>query len=823
MRRWQTNFIAGEVSRQASARFDANFYGSAAELLENLFVKLEGGVVRAGAGRHAAAPKHHDRRCRLIPFKKSNEDVVVIEAGDNYFRYHDAKTLADLGQETATAFDLPSVDALYWFQSADVMFLTVKTGALQPKALRRFADNNWSLIDYDCREGPFLPETIDGGAITVSNVTGNVTVSGFGSFAAGHVGARFRLFEPLGGKPYKAWQSEEGKEKDSNADDVQNGELREHEGRVYRANPGGVCTNQPPIHESGTVLDGGTVGWEYLHELAGVLKITGVNGPSLATAIVESYIPKTTTAKWAEGFFSNARGWPFVGGIFQSRLYFAGAPQFPDTLWGSRIDGFNQSYCDFKQSAGSGEVVDDDAVVRTLNDSEVNRIAWMLTGEQILLGHAGGVVRVTGPSINEPITPAGASAVRPEPPPGAYFNARAVRAGDAVIYATTSGRKVVALNPADFSFQTLTARCRDKGAARFKEFAYAGETEARLYALREDGRLFACAYDREQNVVAWSTLVPGGTYQGGAPPVESICVVPGADGRDRLWYVVMRTIDGQTRRAIEVMDPDFDADETPPEAGGIADGAVVVDRWNKDPAKTISISGGTLRDQAVTLTATGFSFAAGDVGAVYHLRRRLAPVAEVRIDAQAGATATGVLLADLPPGFAPSLRFEQWAIASSAISGLAHLEGETVGVWGDAADLGNFTVEGGAIVLPEPVAYAVAGLRKAWRGRSLPFIAELADGISKGKPLAVQKGYVELIDTATENARVTTIADGVRSNVVVVGARNSDDLMPTAPPLRSGTFRVPFASGHATRFQVEVSGDGMGPANFLAIGVEYGD
>ena len=55
---------------------------------------------------------------------------------------------------------------------------------------------------------------------------------------------------------------------------------------------------------------------------------------------------------------------------------------------------------------------------------------------------------------------------------------------------------------------------------------------------------------------------------------------------------------------------------------------------------------------------------------------------------------------------------------TTTISGLGHLEGETVVCWADGADVGTYTVASGAITLPTAVSKAVAGLHYRARSRS---------------------------------------------------------------------------------------------------------
>lgn len=830
----QTNLSAGEISKQAAARFDLAMRGAAAEALENVYVMIEGGVTRAGGGIHVAAPKHHDKRARLIPFKKSNEDVVIIEAGENYFRYHNAFMRAPLLDgssnviETATSYDAASIPGIYSFQSADVMFFTVKTGLKKPAILIRYDDDDWQLSDYEAKEGPFLPQDQNNITLTPSAATGSITISSSpsGVFSADQVGCRFRLWTNNQGVPYAAWKPEE--------QSLTIGMRRVHQGRVYRVTFAGDGTNSPPIHEKGAVKDGGAVEWTFEQDLAGVVKVTGFNSASSVDADVESQLPEgLSTNTWAEGFFSDKRGWPFVGGLFQSRLWYFGSRSFPDTAWGTRIDGYGLVYADFKQSAGGGEVLDDHAVVRTLNDGEVNRIAWAVMGEQVLIGHAGGIVRISGPSLQEPITPAGASATKPEPPPGTYFWSRAIKAGDRVVYASTSGRRIIALNPQDFSFRTLTALARDKGAKRFIDFAYASEPYNRLFALREDGRLFACAFDQEQGVIGWSTIIPAGSLNGDIPTIDAICVAPGVAGRDRLWWIVARTINGQLRRAIEVCDVDFEANERLADQAIFADGAVSLDNWNSDTAKKVTIThasgaAAALRDASVTLTPSSFSFAAGDVGKEIRLRRIHAPRRASDVDgeiaalitAQTAGVATATLLTDVPAALY-GVPLDQWALCSSTISGLSHLEAESVGVWADGVDLGDFTVASGAIALGENVARAHAGLRRPWRVLSLPFVLALRDGVSKGQVLQAKRAYLEILDTAAEAIDVDMLVGGRAVGRENLGGRTDDDLMSNAMGLRSGDFRVPLVAGKSRKLQLMLSGAGMGPASILSIGLEY--
>lgn len=66
--------------------------------------------------------------------------------------------------------------------------------------------------------------------------------------------------------------------------------------------------------------------------------------------------------------------------------------------------------------------------------------------------------------------------------------------------------------------------------------------------------------------------------------------------------------------------------------------------------------------------------------------------------------------------------------ATTAVTGLSHLEGETVSVWADGADLGTFTVSSGQITLPEAKTNVTVGLPYTARFRSTKLAYTLQDG-----------------------------------------------------------------------------------------------
>lgn len=82
-----TNFQAGELSPRLEGRIDLQKYSSGAQKLENMLVFPQGGITRRPGTKYAGASKDGGK-VRLIPFEFSDEQAYVLEFGANYIRYY---------------------------------------------------------------------------------------------------------------------------------------------------------------------------------------------------------------------------------------------------------------------------------------------------------------------------------------------------------------------------------------------------------------------------------------------------------------------------------------------------------------------------------------------------------------------------------------------------------------------------------------------------------------------------------------------------------------------------------------------------------------
>jgi hypothetical protein len=517
-----------------------------------------------------------------------------------------------------TDYQSEDLSGIRYTQSADVV--TLVHADYEPSEFIRTAatEFEFGVID-DFEEGPFLDFNDTATTMTASAALGvGITLTASTAvFNADHVGALVRLdLQELSGIP--PWEaSKEIAAVGANPIDQQRRSL----GKVYRCATNQVAASFPiftgtvrPSHDEGYEQDGdgnpitglasrAGVEWEYLHSLYGIARITAVavNGLT-ATADVVSYIPvisPATTDTWAFGAWSEDQGYPSVVTYYGDRLVFANTPMQPQTQWASKVS----EYHNFGESA---PLVDDDAITQTLNARQVNAIVELIPLEQL--------VSLTpssswaSPARGEPWTPTTIGFYKQSHKGAA--SVRSVEVGDeGALYAARGGTKLYELLYAfdrdkyGGNEMTVLSRHLFGRNATIVDMDYAEEPHGILWIVRSDGALIGLTYLPEQQVIGWHRHDTDGFF-------ERVCVIH-EDGRDAVYVIVRRTIEGQTVRYLERM-AERDIDEQID--GFFVDSGLTYDGRNTT-ATTITISGASYDGgQEVTLTASAAIFALTDVG-----------------------------------------------------------------------------------------------------------------------------------------------------------------------------------------------------------------
>lgn len=236
--------------------------------------------------------------------------------------------------------------------------------------------------------------------------------------------------------------------------------------------------------------------------------------------------------------------YPTAVTFFENRLLWAGSPSFPQTIWGSVVDDY--------ENHNLGDANDADAYNFTLAGRQVNNIKWLDSSDVLLVGTLGAEWVLGTKGSSTPTTPSNVLArlqtgFGSEP-------VQSVNIGQSVLFLQKGGEKVREMifdfntdkhNSPDMSI--LAEHITDGGIV---EMDYQDDPVSTGWFIRNDGTLLSMTLLREQNVIGWARHITDGSF-------ESIAIIPGLNG-DELWAIVNRTIEGATKRYVERMNPLYD-------------------------------------------------------------------------------------------------------------------------------------------------------------------------------------------------------------------------------------------------------------------------
>lgn len=539
----QNNFNAGEWTPRVLGRADLSKYKNALATCLNYMPTIQGGITRRPGTRYVAEVKNSADAVRLQAFEFSTTQAYVLEFGPSYVRFYTNEgQLLNLGSpyEVATPYAAADLMSLKFTQSADVLYITHNNYA--PRKLNRLGATNWTLTTISFLDGPYLNVNGTATTMTASGGTGSVTVT-----ASAVTGIN----------------SDTGFQ----TTDV---------GRLIRI-------------KSGTNWGWGT--------------ITARTSTTQVTVSITSAVGTTATTDWQLGLYSSTTGYPACVTFHEDRLFFAGPTNYPH-----RVDGSKSSdYENFAPTDPDGTVPADCAIAISLNANQVNAVRWLMTDERgLLAGTAGGEWLIRASSLQDAMSPTNVQAKQPT-----VYGSNTVaplKIDKSTLFLQRNGRKVREMS---YVYMSDGFEAADVSAVSEHIFISPGTQMAAqlspqqyLWAVKADGTLASCTFDKHQEVVGWARHTLGGYYNSGntqAPKVESIAVIPSPDGtRDTVWVVVNRYINGATHRYVEYMTKLWENGDTLADAVYLDSSAVY------SGAPTTTVSGLTwLIGQTVSVLADG--------------------------------------------------------------------------------------------------------------------------------------------------------------------------------------------------------------------------
>lgn len=252
--------------------------------------------------------------------------------------------------------------------------------------------------------------------------------------------------------------------------------------------------------------------------------------------------------RWALGAFSDYSGYPALTTLFDERLMWARTDAQPVTVWGSKsVDREDYGY--------SVPVLATDAINVTLLSDNMTELNFIAGDEDLITGSAK-QVRSVGP---DDIT-RGFSALNVRQKKGPNSGAASIvpmSIGGTTLYAAAGGRKIRELVMGEqnrYVAPEVSLLGEHAFASGIVAMAFSENPEPTVYVVTESGELVAMLYDREQKAVGITRFLLGGDGL-----VESLAIIPSQEaGYDDVYLVVRRTINGSSKRYIEVLERPFD-------------------------------------------------------------------------------------------------------------------------------------------------------------------------------------------------------------------------------------------------------------------------
>jgi len=678
----------------------------------------------------------------------------------------DVEILDNTAVELSSPFTEDDFPNISYVQSADVMYLALG-GAARPYRLDRFGHEDWSLTQVLFSDGPYLALNTTATTMTSSASTGvGVTITA--SAVAGiNDDAGFR------------------------ATDV---------GRLIRIKSGSKF---------------------------GFVQITGFTNTLNVTADVlgSESVPTGTTTDWRLGEYNDTDGWPSAVSFIQQRMALGSTSKEPQKFWLS-VSGDIENFAD---SDAEGDTLNDSSINFRLAAQRVNTILWFATRKKPIIGtqdgnwtlrSEGAILTPTDIAADFEVT-SGCAKIPP------------IEIRSRLVFAQKQARKIVefadviqsnGLEGFDaFDLTLLNDRVLKDGVV---QMAYQQEPDSVIWCVRGDGQLATLTYQPDQDVMGWSRQIVGGSFQLSDSVVESVAAIPGQNGsgqfkssadRDEVWVLVKREINGSTKRYIECLERTFNGDEDLQEDAFYVDSGLTL-------SNPINISAITNANPGVVTTASAHGLSNGDdiritrVKGMIELNNTSFLVANVTSTTFELQNTSGVNLNTTSNSTYKSGGEVRAKV--NTVSGLSHLEGETVQILADGAVQPEKTVSSGAITLSAAASVVHVGLQYNRKYKSLKLAFGARDGTPVGRPKSIADVILVVMESGEGSLTLASVEDGVVGAVTELDLRSANDIDGDPVNFFTGELRLGVTAGFDDDIRILLQGTAPLPATILALSPE---
>jgi len=818
-----TNFTGGELSPRLDGRTDLTKYSSGCSTLENLVVYPHGSAARRPGSTFIAEVADSDNKTRLIPFEFSTTQTYMLEFSNLKMRVYKDKGAVLEGDKTISGITQanPAVVTAtsHGYSNGDEVLISGVSGMTEVNGKRFLvADKTTNTFELQDKDGVDINST------------------GFTAYSSG--GVSNKVFELA--TPYTTAQlfdlkfaqsadvmyithPEHEVEKLSRTGhtswtltdvDFTKGPMQDANTTDTTLNPGqaAVGTGIALVASAITGINSGSgflatdVG-RFVFLNSGYAKITGVTDTTNATIeIITALDNANATADWRLGAFSDTTGHPSCVTFFEQRLVFAGTTDQPQTIFFSKSGDYENMDANI-----GGTVADDDAIIYTIASNQVNAIRFMTATRTLIIGTAGGEFTVSGGGTDSAITPTNIL-IKKQSNHGSA-NVDAISVGNATLFLQRAKRKIRELaynfDVDGYIAPDMTILAEHISEGGLTQIAYQQEPNQIVYATRNDGELVGLTYQREQQVTAWHRHIFGGRFGNATITVTDFAniadgtriVLTKADGTTTTFTSATSATSGkfhttssnnQTATNLKTL-IDADSDFT----ATVSSNVVTITETSPLSTGFLTI---TSLDDATRLTKTDEGKAVCESVAVIPTDDTEYEVYVIVKRTINGATRRFVEVLnvfDFDQTDNTSFNFLDSALsysgsAVSTISGLDHLEGQTVSILADGATHPDKTVSSGSVTLDRSALNVKVGLAYTSLLQTMRLNAGSQNGTSQGKTKRIYDITVRMFETIGVEVGPNL------SDMERIPFRSSADLMDEGIPPFTGDKEVEFRGNYET-------------------------
>ena len=450
----------------------------------------------------------------------------------------------------------------------------------------------------------------------------------------------------------------------------------------------------------------GAVSYNVYHEKDGIY---GFIGRSEIDSFTDDNIDadlEDTPPKFRNPFVSTSDK-PSAVNFFQQRKIYASSINDKQRLWLTQT-------ANLKNLSVASPAKDDDAITVTIASLQVNEIRHMVQLGDLIVFTSGAEWQVSG--VDGVIPPSGIQ-IKPQ----TYYGSEQlapITAGDVVLFMQPGWT----VRDIGYKFETDSYNGNDVSIlARhmfdnysFTDWDYAQAPHSIVWAVRNDGIICALTYVREQEVFAWSRHITDGDF-------KSVASVQEGDD-DFMYSIVQRRIGTRTRQYIERL---HDHDFTNVQDAFFVDSGLkrnnpitITGVTSADPVVITAAAHGLSNSDVVDINGIyivdttenqGKSLSTEVVGLGYTVSDKTTNTFELQLN---GVDVDGSAFATYHSG-------GEVRVATTTVSGLWHLEGESVVGLANGYVTGTLTVANGSVTLPNAASRVSIGLSYAAEVKTL--------------------------------------------------------------------------------------------------------